>query len=139
MTKVIYHIGEFAEIVGISSYTLRYYENEKLIVPHRDDNNRRFYTEDDYKWLKFLLHLKSTGMTMSEIKKYVHMRAQGDSTIEERQQLLKEVQQRALKQITEIENSLKIVNHKIDWYSGKLSQEIAEDETFETYLKNFNL
>ncbi|WP_333583025.1 MerR family DNA-binding transcriptional regulator [Lactobacillus acetotolerans] len=28
-----YKISEFAHLVGLSPYTLRYYENEKLITP----------------------------------------------------------------------------------------------------------
>ncbi|KRN04640.1 MerR family transcriptional regulator [Holzapfeliella floricola] len=128
-------IGQFSELVGLSTYTLRYYENEHLIVPKRDDNNRRFYTQDDVKWLGFLLHLKGTGMTMSEIKTYVQFRAQGDSTNRKRQKLLEEVKKRALDQIAETKRNLEVISHKIDWYDKKENAVIDEDESFENYLE----
>ncbi|TPR42987.1 MerR family transcriptional regulator [Apilactobacillus micheneri] len=133
MTK--YSIGEFANKVGLTTYTLRYYEKEKLILPKRDENDRRYYTEQDIKWVGFLLHLKGTGMLMNEIKEYVQLRAQGDSTIKIRRELLSKVQHRSLAQIEEMKMHLKILSHKIDWYDGKLDKSI--DESFADYLKRF--
>ncbi|MCO6543838.1 MAG: MerR family transcriptional regulator [Lactobacillus sp.] len=130
-------IGEFAQLVGLSTYTLRFYEQEGLIVPKRDDANRRYYTEQDVSWLGFLLHLKGTGMTMSEMKEYVTWRAEGDQTIAQRKQLLEKVRQRANKQISDLQHNLEIVNHKIDWYDGKLQCTISDDESFAQYLQKF--
>lgn len=42
-----YSIGEFAEKTGLSIPTLRYYEQEKLIYSHREENNRRYYDDSD--------------------------------------------------------------------------------------------
>jgi DNA-binding transcriptional MerR regulator len=86
-----YRIGQFATKVGLSAYTLRYYEQEGLLLPHRDANDQRYYTEQDVKWLIFILHLKGTGMTMSQLKTYVKLRAQGDATIDQRLTLLHDV------------------------------------------------
>ncbi|AXX65641.1 MerR family transcriptional regulator [Bombilactobacillus bombi] len=130
-------IGEFAQLVGLSTYTLRFYEQEGLIIPKRDDANRRYYTEQDVSWLGFLLHLKGTGMTMSEMKEYVTWRAEGDQTIAKRKQLLEKVRQRANKQISDLQHNLEIVNHKIDWYDGKLQCTISDDESFAQYLQKF--
>lgn len=133
MTK--YSIGEFSNKVSLTTYTLRYYEKEKLILPKRDENDRRYYTEQDIKWVGFLLHLKGTGMLMNEIKEYVQLRAQGDSTIKIRRELLSKVKNRSLAQIEEMKMHLKILSHKIDWYDGKLDKSI--DESFADYLKKF--
>ena len=97
-----YSIGEFTKLTGLSTYTLRYYEKEKLITPARDHHERRFYTELDIKWVGFLLHLKGTGMSMNEIKQYVKLRAQGDETIPARRELLNQVQARCVAQIEEM-------------------------------------
>lgn len=137
MAEKQYKIGEFSRKVNLSSFTLRYYEDEGLIKPRRNQNGQRFYGEQDVKWLKFLLHLKGTGMTMAELKQYVAWRAQGDATIQQRIKLLRRVKQDAEDQIRELENNLAIVNHKIDWYSGKLDETINTDEDFEQYLKKF--
>lgn len=139
MTKKRYEIGEFAGYVGLSAYTLRYYENQKLIIPHRDENNRRYYTDQDVKWVGFLLHLKGTGMTIGEIKNYVELRALGDETIEQRKELLTTVQKNVVNQINELQSNLTVINHKIDWYSGKLDNTISQSEDFEEYLKRFEI
>lgn len=130
-----YSIGEFAEKVGLTTYTLRYYEKQNLIVPKRDENDRRYYDDQDVKWIGFILHLKGTGMLMSEIQDYVALRTIGDSTIEARKDLLQQVKKRSLAEIEERKAHLQILSHKIDWYDGKLDHQV--DESFEEYLKRF--
>lgn len=136
MTKH-YKIGEFAKLVGLSTYTLRYYENEGLVVSQRDENGIRFYTDEDIKWLGFLLHLKDTGMKLNDLKSYVKWRAQGDGTIAKRRALLKRMQEESEAEIREREANLEVLRRKIDWYDGKLDQSISHSETFEDYLKRF--
>lgn len=64
-----YTIGELAKRLGTSEHTLRYYEKEHLIQAARVNNIRR-YTEDDRKWLAFLLELKSSGMSILQLKEF---------------------------------------------------------------------
>ncbi|MHC9531915.1 MerR family transcriptional regulator [Dellaglioa sp. L3N] len=137
-----YKIGEFAKLVGLSSFTLRYYEKEGLIKPHRNVSGLRYYTEADIKWVGFLLHLKGTGMRITELIKYVQLRAKGDSTIVERREMLEKVKENALAEVAELQHNVEIVSHKIDWYDGKVSRETNEDEetediSFEKYLQQF--
>ncbi len=132
-----YKIGEFAQLVGLSTYTLRYYENEGLVIAQRDAHGNRYYTQQDVKWLGFLLHLKGTGMKITDLKTYVKLRAQGDQTILERRQLLERVKQESEAEIRERQNSLAVLSKKIDWYDGKLDHSIGQNESFEEYLKRF--
>ncbi|HAT54243.1 MAG TPA: MerR family transcriptional regulator [Lactobacillus sp.] len=137
-TEKQYRIGDFATITGLSSPTLRYYEKEGLVKPHRSDNGLRYYTDADAKWIKFLLHLKSTGMTLDQLKQYVVWRAEGDSTIDQRLQLLKGVRRRFLQEFEELQHSLTILNDKIDWYQGKTDGHISDDEDFASYLASLD-
>ena len=50
--------------------------------------NRRIYSEDEIEWVKFLQRLKNTGMSLKEIKRYSDLRYLGDSTFQERLELL---------------------------------------------------
>lgn len=136
MDEKHYSIGEFASMTGLSTYTLRYYEQEDLIVPQRDENNRRYYTMLDLKWIGFLLHLKGTGMTMDQIEDYVSLRKQGDQTIDERIKLLKNVQKDSFAKIEEMQKNLKVLSDKINWYEGKKDNTINDD--FETYQNKIN-
>ncbi|GEO79577.1 transcriptional regulator [Companilactobacillus mindensis DSM 14500] len=133
-----YKIGDFSEIVGLNSPTLRYYEKEGLIKPNRTESGVRYYTEQDAKWVRFLLHLKSTGMTIEQLKRYVKLRAEGDSTINQRIELLEEVRRNFEIQYQQLQDSWMILNDKLDWYKGKVGGHIEDDEQFSDYLQSLN-
>ncbi|MCP8853931.1 MerR family transcriptional regulator [Latilactobacillus sakei] len=137
MAEKHYKIGEFATLVGLSTYTLRYYEEQGLIKPQRDAAGLRYYTLEDVKWVGFFLHLKGKGMRITELQNYVELRAQGDPTIEARKALLQQVKARAEAEVAELQANLVIMGRKIDWYDGKLDQSIGQLESFETYLQRF--
>lgn len=137
MAQEQYKIGEFAKLVGLSTYTLRYYEDQGLIMPQRDAAGVRFYTLEDVKWVGFILHLKGTGIRITELKQYVALRAQGDATIEARKALLQKTKAQAEAELAERQANLQILTRKIDWYDGKLYQSIDQAESFETYLQRF--
>ncbi|MBA1392522.1 MerR family transcriptional regulator [Lactobacillus sp. XV13L] len=130
-----YKISEFARLVGLSPYTLRYYENEQLIIPQRRPNGQRYYTEHDVQWVGFLLHLKGCGMSMNEIKEYVALRSRGNQTIIQRQALLQKVRANSLSKIKEMQMHLRVLTHKIDWYEGKLHD--CNEGSFAEYLQQF--
>jgi len=138
VTEKRYRIGEFSKLVGLSAYTLRYYEDQGLILSQRDDNGVRYYTEEDIRWVGFILHLKGTGMRLNDLKRYVRLRAEGDSTIAERRAMLQKVKDDAEADIAELQMHLKVLGHKIDWYDGKTAHEIDDSESFLDYLQQFN-
>lgn len=131
----VYTIGEFGVKMGLTASTLRYYENEGLIKPHRYENKRRFYTEDDVRWVRFINHLKGTGMSISELKQYIAWREQGDRTIPQRLKLLKGTKNNFLQQFADIQHHLQILNDKINWYETKEAGLTSEKESFEDYLQ----
>lgn len=69
-----YSIGEFAKKTGLSVPTLRYYEQEKLIYSHREENNRRYYDDSDIAWTQFIIRLKKTGMSIKNMQEYAYLR-----------------------------------------------------------------
>lgn len=137
-TEKHYRIGDFSELVGLNSPTLRYYEKEGLIRPHRTDSGVRYYTDQDAKWVRFLLHLKSTGMTIEQLKRYVKLRAQGDSTINQRIELLEEVRRNFEVEFQQLQDSWTVLNDKLDWYKGKENGHIEDSEQFSDYLQRLN-
>ena len=62
-----YGIGEVSDIVGVSTRTLRYYEEEGLLVPARTANGYRRYTPADLDRLQEILLLRHMGMSVAEI------------------------------------------------------------------------
>ena len=43
--KPVYTIGVASELLGISTHSLRLYEKEGLVLPHRTKTNRRLYSD----------------------------------------------------------------------------------------------
>ena len=63
-------INEVENIVKLSKKAIRYYEQEGLIRPKRNDNNDyRLYTEEDINRLKIIKFLRELGVSISELKK----------------------------------------------------------------------
>lgn len=62
-----YGIGEVSDIVGVSTRTLRYYEEAGLLVPARTANGYRRYTPADLDRLQEILLLRHMGMSVAEI------------------------------------------------------------------------
>lgn len=109
-------IGEFSRQVGVSIHTLRYYEKEGLIAPQRLDNGRRVYTDQDITWMAFIKRLKDTNMPIKEIQKYAKLRETGDSTFEERMELLVHHREALVGEIAALQEHLCNLDMKIDYY-----------------------
>jgi DNA-binding transcriptional MerR regulator len=78
-----YRIGKLAKRIGVNEHTLRYYEKEGLVVPQRDENNIRYYTEENKLWVEFILHMKETGMSIEDLKRYTTLWKLGEEGIPE--------------------------------------------------------
>ncbi|MDD9149110.1 MULTISPECIES: MerR family transcriptional regulator [unclassified Sporolactobacillus] len=111
-----FSIGDFAKLTGLSIYTLRYYEKEKLIFPGRDEHNQRRYTEKDKAWIEFILRLKETAMPLKDIQKYAKLRYEGDQTMEERLEMLRLHRLSILEKKKALENNLSHLDKKIEIY-----------------------
>ena len=61
-------IGELADLVGVSTRTIRYYEEIGLLNSvKRAEGGKRVYTDLDVQRLKFIKRLKHLGLTLSEM------------------------------------------------------------------------
>ncbi len=66
--KEYYKIGEIANLYGIGTDSLRYYEEIGILKPARDVNGYRMYNIGDIRTLNILRELRSIGFSMEEIK-----------------------------------------------------------------------
>ena len=85
--------------------------------------------------MRFLLHLKNTGMSMVQLQQYVLLRSQGDSTIAERLELLLQTRENFLQQQAKLQHHLQILNNKIDWYQQRQQGQFSEQVSFAEYLQ----
>ncbi|OTN89734.1 hypothetical protein A5819_002232 [Enterococcus sp. 7E2_DIV0204] len=115
-----YKIHEFSKMTGLTPYTLRFYEKEGLITVKRDQNNIRIYDDRNKEWIDFFMHLKKTGMTIENIKQYLVWWYEGDSTNQNRLDLLKKQKAIALKEMEQIEEGIDMLDHKIEVYKTRI-------------------
>ncbi|WP_297079443.1 MerR family transcriptional regulator [uncultured Enterococcus sp.] len=118
-----YTIGQFAQLVSLSIDTLRFYEKEGLIIPKRDYKNHRVFNEQDVTWINFIKRLKQTGMRLTDIKEYAHLRYQGDETIAQRLQLLYQQTDYLNAQQAELTQHLNFLHTKIAIYQNMLHEQ----------------
>lgn len=119
-----YAIGEFSKVTNLGIHTLRYYEKEKLIVPIRNENGHRRYSEGDIKWIQFIKRLKNTGMPIKQIKEYAEFRSLGDCTLKDRMEMLINHKLCIDKDITLLYEHLEHLKNKINFYQLEIDNQL---------------
>ena len=120
-------IKEVSEELGLTQDTLRYYEKIGMIPSvTRTEGGIGDYQEDDIAWVKLATCMRSAGLPVKVMIDYLNLYKQGDSTIQERCNLLKEQRTKLLEQKKQIEETLEKLNYKIAKYeiaveTGKLA------------------
>ena len=117
----MYSIQDVSNKTGLSTHTLRYYEKEGLISGvERSQGGFRQYSEEDLERLGLIRCLKNTGMSIQEIARFVKLTHEGDHTLEERVELLREHRERVLGRMAEMQEHLDKVTWKLNFFTEKL-------------------
>ena len=112
-------IMEVSEQFGLSSDTLRYYERVGLIpTVNRNGSGIRDYNELDLRRVEFIKCMRSAGLPIEVLIEYVALVQQGDKTIAARKEILKEQREHLLARMKEMQNTLDILDHKIEVYEN---------------------
>jgi DNA-binding transcriptional MerR regulator len=124
-----YTIKQAAEKVNLTAHTLRFYDREGLLpFVSRDQTGNRIFTDSDIEWLGLICCLKNTGMSIKQIGIYIHWCMEGDCSLQSRLDLLIKHRERVIQQMNELNQSLEIINYKIDHYNT-LCHPVAEEKT----------
>lgn len=118
----MYTMMQVCRELDMTYQTLKYYCNEGL-VPNvkRDKNNRRIFDDKDVKWIKDLTCLKKCGMSIQEMKEYLALCLQGESTIKQRKEMLLIKQNSLRDSIKELEESIAYIDWKQNFYDDVLT------------------
>lgn len=74
-------IGNLARSIGITTRTLRYYEEMGIMnPPWRLEGSSRVYSEEDVRKLKFILKLKELGLSIREMQELDAVYAEAKET-----------------------------------------------------------
>ncbi len=124
-------IKEVCEKYNLTPDTLRYYERVGVIPEvTRTAGGIRDYQEEDIGWVENAVCMRDAGVPVEMLIEYVKLFREGDSTIDARTNLLKEVRE----QIVEAKKKYDIALEKLDY---KISRyEIAQKTGLLTWDKD---
>ena len=113
-----YTIKEAAALTGLPASTLRYYETIGVIAPvsRGASSGHRVYDEDDLDQLMWVACLAATGMSVSDMRKYVANGQLGPSAAAEQVDLLTAQEQRLAVEAEQIALRQRYVRLKIDYW-----------------------
>ena len=99
--------------------TIRYYDRAGLIPQlRRTSAGHRTFLIEHLRWIGLIDRLRTSGMSIRQIRSYLELALAGDSTIDQRRSLLQEHEQAVLTKITVLQESLAIVRAKLALYEG---------------------
>ncbi|WP_040227308.1 MerR family transcriptional regulator [Bhargavaea cecembensis] len=120
-------IREMTEQFGVTSRTLRYYEELGLLDPERTEGGRRLYPTADVVRMKLITRGKRYGFSLDEIKEMVLLfdkdrsgRAQLERTIRYGDEKLKEIDDRI--------RELKEIREEIVELRGEFAEKLNQTE-----------
>ena len=125
-TEQLYSISEVSSATGLSPHALRYYERAGLMLEpvDRAGSTHRRYSESDVRWVQFITKLRSTGLPIARVRRYVDLVRQGEETTADRLELLLTHRLNVVAQLEEMTESLAAIDFKIATYQGRTPEGI---------------
>lgn len=117
-TGTLLGIADAANLVRLTPHALRYYEQQGLVRPGRNTAGHRAYTAFDLRRLIFLTRMRVSGMTMSDLRRYIELVELGSTTIPERREIMIAQRSRILQQQRDLALALTVTEFKIGAYGG---------------------
>jgi DNA-binding transcriptional MerR regulator len=123
-----YTIGEVSSLTGLTTHTLRFYEQEGLFFGpvRRNSAGRRMFTTEEVEWLRVCTRLRSSGMPLPEIRRYAQLVLQGPGNEEERLDLLLRHEANVQQQVAALQEALDTIHHKVGIYRRHLAAGTAD-------------
>lgn len=89
----LYKIGMFANMNRVTIKTLRYYDEQKLLVPVYvdEENGYRYYAAGQMAQLHRIIALKNMGFSIDDIQKILNGAEEKSFLLEKKQEILKEL------------------------------------------------
>jgi len=128
---------EAAEITGLTTATLRYYEKEQLLLPiSRTDQKYRRYSETDIEWINMIQCLRMANVPIRSIREYIQLLTQGGKTVPQRRCMVQKYIDDLQGQMANLQNALALTKKKLAFYEELLQEPTVQNLT---YLEEWNL
>ncbi len=115
-------IKEVSERFSVSEDTLRYYEKIGLIETVPKSHGKRNYGEKEINNVEFILCMRSAGLNIDILSKYINLIREGDKTVQQRLNLLIEQRKILGEKINEMKRAYEKLSYKIERYHSEILQ-----------------
>lgn len=126
---MMYSMKEACEQTGLTYETLKFYCNQGL-VPNvkRDSRKRRVFDDDDLAWIHGLCCLRNCEMSIKDMKEYLLLCQEGNSSIPRRREILDGQKELLLKRIETLQAAIHYIERKKQYYvdveQGKTGKQV---------------
>ena len=128
-----YTIGQVAKLTGLSISTIRYYDKEGLLNGINRKSGIRSFNDKDLNTIRVIECLKNSGMLIKEIRNFMKLCEEGDSSLNERYNFFLDQEKKVQDQIRSLNQTLKLIKYK-QWYYLK-----AISDNTESIVKNMSI
>lgn len=124
----MYTVKEVSKLLDLTEHTVRFYTDKGLVPSvRRDKNNNRLFDQESINWLIGVKYLKQCGMSVEDIKSYVDLCLEGNSTIRERYEIILKQKEIARAQLEEAKRTEKYMEEKANHYLEIINGVIPDD------------
>ncbi|MCA1040695.1 MerR family transcriptional regulator [Bacillus infantis] len=124
----MYTVKEVSKLLDLTEHTVRFYTDKGLVPSvQRDKNNNRLFNQESINWLIGVKFLKQCGMSVEDIKSYVDLCLEGNSTIQERYEIILKQNKIAQAQLEEAKRTVKYMEEKASHYLDIINGVMPDD------------
>lgn len=115
MKEKLYSIGEVARMFHLPVSTLRYYDRQNLIPDLERTHGIRQFSDRNLESLRVIECLKTSGLEIREIARFMDLCRQGNESLEERRQMFVQRRQVLQAEIDRLQAQMHMIEFKC-WY-----------------------
>lgn len=109
-----YTIKDMCQKLNLTVHTVRHYCDMGLVPNLRHDKNgNRIFDEESLNWLQAAKFLRSSGLSIPEIRHYFSLCQMGKASIKEREDILIKLKSDAEKELAELQIRIDCLSDKI--------------------------
>lgn len=119
---MFYSIGEVASNTGITISTLRYYDREGMFpAMKRSEGGIRVFTDAEVNTLRVIECLKTAGMSIKDIKRFLLWCQEGDASLEKRRDMFHKQLEAVHRQMEALTQTMHTLEYKCWYYDTALA------------------
>lgn len=123
----MYTIKDVSDKMDVSEHTLRFWAKSGFFpFVKRNENNIRQFSDNDLEWVRIVKCLRKVGIDNKSIKRYIDLCITGDSTLQERYEIIKATKQKAKKQMEELQTQLNMLDYKEKFYESLIKNNLED-------------